>query len=191
MIHYFVFFYKVNRFRHERQYGLVGRLLYRRISEGGKATLEDVLQKGTAQVAAGYIIYGSSTMLVYTAGNGVNGFTLDPSIGEFCLSYPGYTNSARRNNLLCKRRKLRAFSGRGKKYIKYCQAQDAATNRPYTARYIGSIVADVHRNLIKGGIFLYPAKAAAPNGKLRLVYECNRSLDPPRFIHLVKGIRAL
>ncbi len=147
--------------------------IYRRKSVEGNATLKDVLQKGTDQVAAGYIIYGSSTMLVYTTGKGVNGFTLDPSIGEFCLSHPnmkvpedGIIYSINEGNYV-------HFPDGVKKYLKYAQVEDLATNRPYTSRYIGSMVADIHRNLIKGGIYMYPTTAASPNGKLRLLYECN------------------
>lgn len=147
--------------------------IYRRKSVDGDATLADVLQKGTDQVAAGYIIYGSSTMLVYTTGKGVNGFTLDPSIGEFCLSHPnmkiptdGTIYSINEGNYV-------HFPEGVKKYIKYAQVEDLATKRPYTSRYIGSMVADIHRNLIKGGIYIYPTTAASPNGKLRLLYECN------------------
>lgn len=147
--------------------------IYRRKSVEGNATLQDVLQKGTDQVAAGYIIYGSSTMLVYTTGKGVNGFTLDPSIGEFCLSHPnmkvpedGIIYSINEGNYV-------HFPDGVKKYLKYAQVEDLATNRPYTSRYIGSMVADIHRNLIKGGIYMYPITAASPNGKLRLLYECN------------------
>lgn len=147
--------------------------IYRRKSTDGKATMTDVLQKGTEQVAAGYIIYGSSTMLVYTTGKGVNGFTLDPSIGEFCLSHPnlripedGHIYSINEGNYV-------HFPDGIKKYIKYCQVEDESTNRPYTSRYIGSMIADIHRNLIKGGIYMYPTTAASPQGKLRLLYECN------------------
>src|SRR6201994_1957757 len=147
--------------------------IYRRKSTEGKATMDDVLQRGTEQVAAGYVIYGSSTMLVYTTGKGVNGFTLDPSIGEFCLSHPdmkipkdGFIYSINEGYYV-------HFPDGVKKYIKYCQVEDSKTNRPYTSRYIGSMVADIHRNLIKGGIFIYPVTASAPKGKLRLVYECN------------------
>lgn len=147
--------------------------IYRRKSTDGPATLDDVLQNGTEQVAAGYVIYGSSTMLVYTTGKGVNGFTLDPSIGEFCLSHPdikipedGYTYSINEGYYT-------HLPTGVKKYIKYCQVEDSATKRPYTSRYTGSMIADIHRNLIKGGIFLYPTTAQYPNGKLRLVYECN------------------
>jgi fructose-1,6-bisphosphatase I len=147
--------------------------IYRRKSAIGKANIEDVLQRGTEQVAAGYVIYGSSTMLVYTTGKGVNGFTLDPSIGEFCLSHPGMRipedgviYSINEGNYI-------HFPDGVKKYVKYCQVEDKKTKRPYTSRYIGSMVADIHRNLIKGGVFIYPVTAGAPNGKLRLVYECN------------------
>ena len=147
--------------------------IYRRKTTTGQASLKDVLQKGTEQVAAGYIIYGSSTMLVYTTGKGVNGFTLDPSIGEFCLSHPdmqipecGVIYSINEGNYV-------HFPQGVKDYIKYCQVEDPKTNRPYASRYIGSMVADIHRNLIKGGIFIYPVTSSAPNGKLRLVYECN------------------
>ena len=160
--------------------------IYRRISKQGPATVDDILQKGTAQVAAGYIVYGSSTMLVYTTGNGVNGFTLDPSIGEFCLSHPnlkvpkdGSMYSMNEGNYV-------HFPDGVKKYIKYCQVEDVNTNRPYTSRYIGSMVADIHRNLIKGGIYIYPTTASAPKGKLRLVYECN----PLAFIIEQAGGRA-
>ncbi|MDP2387144.1 MAG: class 1 fructose-bisphosphatase [Bacteroidota bacterium] len=147
--------------------------IYRRVSLNGPGVLEDFLQPGTELVAAGYIIYGSSTMLMYTTGKGVNGFTLDPSIGEFCLSHPniitpkfGAIYSLNEGNHL-------HFPDGVKKYIKYCQEEDLATNRPYSSRYIGSGVADFHRNLLKGGIFIYPTTTKSPNGKLRLLYECN------------------
>lgn len=160
--------------------------IYRRKSTDGKATLEDVLQQGTEQVAAGYVIYGSSTMLVYTTGKGVNGFTLDPSIGEFCLSHPdmkipkdGTIYSINEGNYV-------HFPDGVKKFLKYCQIEDEQTSRPYTSRYIGSMVADIHRNMIKGGIFIYPTTSSAPNGKLRLVYECN----PMAFIIEQAGGRA-
>jgi fructose-1,6-bisphosphatase I len=147
--------------------------IYRRTSLSGPGTLEDFLQQGTEQVAAGYVIYGSSTMLVYTTGKGVNGFTLDPSIGEFCLSHPsmmipknGKTYSINEGNYI-------HFPDGVKKYIKYCQEEDKKSNRPYSSRYVGSAVADIHRNLIKGGIFIYPTTSSSPKGKLRLIYECN------------------
>ncbi len=147
--------------------------IYRRKSISGAANMEDVLQKGIEQVAAGYVVYGSSTMMVYTTGKGVNGFTLDPSIGEFCLSHPnikippnGRIYSINEGNYV-------HFPDGVKRYIKYCQEEDAATERPFISRYIGSMVADIHRNLLKGGIFLYPATSANRSGKLRLLYECN------------------
>jgi fructose-1,6-bisphosphatase I len=138
-----------------------------------RATLEDVLQKGTNQVAAGYIIYGSSTMLVYTTGKGVNGFTLDPSIGEFCLSHPNMQIPENGCIYAINEGNYVHFPEGVKKFIKHCQTEDPATNRPYTSRYTGSMVADIHRTLIKGGIFIYPTTASSPNGKLRLLYECN------------------
>jgi len=147
--------------------------IYRRKSTAGRATLADVLQKGTEQVAAGYVIYGSSTMLVYTTGKGVNGFTLDPSIGEFCLSHPDMKIPKDGVIYSINEGYYAHFPDGVKKYIKYCQVEDEKTRRPYTSRYIGSMVADIHRNLIKGGIFIYPVTASAPKGKLRLVYECN------------------
>jgi len=147
--------------------------IFRRKSTDGEATMEDVLQKGVDQVAAGYIIYGSSTMLVYTTGKGVNGFTLDPSIGEFCLSHPNMTIPKDGYIYSINEGYYTHFPDGVKKYIKYCQVEDEPTNRPYTSRYTGSMVADLHRNMIKGGIFIYPITAQAPNGKLRLVYECN------------------
>lgn len=147
--------------------------IYRRKSEHGKATLNDMLQRGTDQVAAGYIIYGSSTMLVYTTGKGVNGFTLDPSIGEFCLSHPDLTIPKDGTIYSINEGNYTHFPDGVKKYIKYCQVEDKTTSRPYTSRYTGSMVADLHRNLIKGGIFIYPCTASSIKGKLRLVYECN------------------
>jgi fructose-1,6-bisphosphatase I len=147
--------------------------IYRRKSTNGEATLQDVLQKGTEQVAAGYVIYGSSTMLVYTTGKGVNGFTLDPSIGEFCLSHPNMKIPPNGNIYSLNEGNYVHFPEGVKKYLKYVQVEDAATNRPYTSRYIGSMVGDIHRNLIKGGIYIYPTTARSPNGKLRLLYECN------------------
>ena len=148
--------------------------IYRRISPVGTiATLEDMLQCGTEQVAAGYVLYGSSTMLVYTTGKGVNGFTLDPSIGEYCLSHP--------NMIMPKNGRLYAMNEGNineceeglKHYISYCQSRENQTGMPYSGRYIGSLVADFHRNLIKGGIYIYPDVLSAPEGKLRLLYECN------------------
>jgi fructose-1,6-bisphosphatase I len=160
--------------------------IYRRKSKEGPATVEDILQKGTEQVAAGYIVYGSSTMLVYTTGKGVNGFTLDPSIGEFCLSHPNITIPETGHIYSINEGNYVHFPDGVKRYIKYCQVEDESTSRPYTSRYIGSMVADLHRNLIKGGIYIYPTTASAPKGKLRLVYECN----PLAFIIEQAGGRA-
>ena len=148
--------------------------IYRRISELGKpATEADFLQPGNKQVAAGYMIYGSSTMMVYATRRGVNGFTLDQSIGEFTLSHPdikcpetGKFYSVNHGNFF-------QFEQPVKEYITACQKKDKTTGGPYTQRYIGSMVADVHRNLIKGGIFMYPGTTDKPKGKLRLLYECN------------------
>ena len=148
--------------------------VYRRISEIGKpCTKEDFLQPGSRQVAAGYIIYGSSTMYVYATKRGVNGFTLDPAIGEFCLSHPdikcppsGKVYSVNHGNFF-------QFTINTREYINVCQKKDKTNGGPYTQRYIGSMVADVHRNLMKGGIFLYPGTLDKPKGKLRLLYECN------------------
>ncbi|WP_428329694.1 class 1 fructose-bisphosphatase [Mucilaginibacter sp.] len=147
--------------------------IYRRLSRAGSAVLGDVLQKGKEQVAAGYILYGSSTMLVYTTGKGVNGFTLDPAIGEFCLSHPGMQIPKQGSIYSVNEGNYVHFPQGVKQYIKYCQVNDDISNRPYSSRYIGSMVADIHRNLVKGGIFIYPGTAIAPHGKLRLVYECN------------------
>ena len=148
--------------------------IYKRVSPiGTEATLEDMLQVGTAQIAAGYVLYGSSTMLVYTTGKGVNGFTLDPSIGEFCLSHPdmkmpeiGRMYAMNEGNIFECEQGLRD-------YVNYCQSRENQTGMPYSGRYIGSLVADFHRNLIKGGIYIYPDVLSAPEGKLRLLYECN------------------
>ena len=146
--------------------------IYRRITPvGTPVQIEDFLQKGNEQVAAGYIIYGTSTMLVYTTGDGVNGFTLNPAIGTFYLSHPqmrfpehGSIYSVNEGNYI-------HFPQGIKNYIKYCQMEE--DNRPYTSRYIGSLVSDFHRNMIKGGIYLYPPSTKNPQGKLRLLYECN------------------
>ena len=148
--------------------------IYRRKSEvGTKATLEDMLQKGTEQVAAGYVIYGSSTMLVYTTGKGVNGFTLDPSIGEFCLSHPEIKAPETGRLYAINEGNLNRCHPGLKDYCEYVRQDDATTGRPYSGRYIGSLVADVHRNLIKGGVYVYPSTTNSPEGKLRLIYECN------------------
>jgi len=161
--------------------------VYRRVSARGTvATKEDFLQPGKNQVAAGYIVYGSSTMLVYATRRGVNGFTLDPSIGEFCLSHPnikcpedGKIYSVNHGSFL-------QYDPSVRRYIEACQQKTKGGGNFYTQRYIGSMVADVHRNLIKGGIFMYPGTVNRPNGKLRLLYECS----PFAFIVEVAGGRA-
>jgi fructose-1,6-bisphosphatase I len=147
--------------------------IYRRTSLSGPGTLEDFMQHGTEQVAAGYVIYGSSCMMVYTTGKGVNGFTLDPSIGEFCLSHPNMQTPTAAKTYSINEGNYVHFPDGVKKYIKYCQEEDAETHRPYSSRYIGSGVADIHRNLITGGIYIYPTTSKSPKGKLRLLYECN------------------
>ncbi len=138
-----------------------------------KLVEKDALQPGIRQVAAGYVLYGSSTIMVYTTGLGVSSFTLDPSIGEFILSEDNFKIPEKGNIYSINEGSYNSWAEGLKKYIKYCQVEDEATNRPYTARYIGSMVADLHRTLIKGGIFIYPASTRYPEGKLRLMYECN------------------
>ncbi len=148
--------------------------IYRRISPvGTPATLEDMLQKGRDQVAAGYVLYGSSTMLVYTTGKGVNGFTLDPSIGEFCLSHPDMKMPVDGRLYAMNEGNIQICEQGLCDYISYCQEADTTPSHPYSGRYIGSLVADFHRNLIKGGIYVYPDTTLNPDGKLRLLYECN------------------
>lgn len=148
--------------------------IYRRKSITGKpGTLEDCLQKGSEQVAGGYVIYGSSTMMVYTTGKGVNGFTLDPSIGEFCLSHPNINIPKQGKIYSINEGNYHKLNDGIKSYIDHCKSRDTPIGKAYSARYIGSLVADFHRNLLKGGIFLYPANKSAPQGKLRLVYEAN------------------
>ena len=142
--------------------------IYRRKSAIGQPiTEQDILQKGDEQVAAGYILYGSSTMLVYTTGHGVNGFTHDPSLGEYVLSHPDMTIPENGKIYSINEGSANSFSDKVKDYLKHCKDNN------YTARYIGSLVADFHRNLLKGGIYIYPATAKDANGKLRLMYECN------------------
>jgi fructose-1,6-bisphosphatase I len=148
--------------------------IYRRVSEIGKlATLDDMLQKGHEQVAAGYVLYGSSTMLVYTTGSGVNGFTLDPSIGEFCLSHPNMKMPESGRLYAMNEGNITICEKGIQEYIAYCQSYDNDKGAPYSGRYIGSLVADFHRNMIKGGIYIYPGTTSSPEGKLRLLYECN------------------
>lgn len=161
--------------------------IFRRVTpKGSPVTKEDFLQQGIQQVAAGYVVYGSSTMLVYATRRGVNGFTLDPSIGEFSLSHPnikcpefGKIYSVNYGNVY-------HYENTVQQYIEACQKKDQTNGGPYTHRYIGSMVADLHRNLIKGGIFMYPGTKERPKGKLRLLYECN----PFAFILEVAGGKA-
>ncbi|OBX23641.1 MULTISPECIES: class 1 fructose-bisphosphatase [Bizionia] len=146
--------------------------IYRRVTPvGTPVQLEDFLQKGNQQVAAGYVVYGTSTMLVYTTGAGVNGFTLNPAIGTFYLSHPNMTFSEDGKIYSVNEGNYIHFPQGIKNYIKYCQMEEG--DRPYTSRYIGSLVSDFHRNMIKGGIYLYPKSSKTSNGKLRLLYECN------------------
>ena len=148
--------------------------IYRRVSPiGTPVTLEDFMQPGNKQVAAGYVVYGSSTMLVYTTGNGVNGFTYDPSLGVFCLSHENIQIPPSGKIYSINEGQYLKFPMGVKKYIKYCQEEDKATQRPYTSHYIGSLVSDFHRNMLKGGIYIYPNATNYPNGKLRLLYEGN------------------
>tara|TARA_R110002072_G_scaffold254402_1_gene413273 strand:- start:8339 stop:9346 length:1008 start_codon:yes stop_codon:yes gene_type:complete len=149
--------------------------IYRRQSpKGTPATLEDMLQPGDNQIAAGYVLYGSSTMMVYTTGKGVNGFTLDPSIGEFCLSHPNMKMPETGRVYAMNEGNINICNAGIKEYIEtYCQQTQPGEPRPYSGRYIGSLVADFHRNLIKGGIYIYPETTVDPQGRLRLLYECN------------------
>ncbi|QEH46065.1 class 1 fructose-bisphosphatase [Aggregatibacter actinomycetemcomitans] len=148
--------------------------IYRRVSPvGTPVTLEDFMQPGNRQVAAGYIVYGSSTVLVYTTGHGVNGFTYDPSLGVFCLSHENIQIPQTGKIYSINEGQYLKFPMGVKKYLKYCQEEDKETQRPYTSRYIGSLVSDFHRNMLKGGIYIYPSATNYPNGKLRLLYEGN------------------
>jgi len=148
--------------------------VFKRVSPIGTiATLDDFLQPGDKQVAAGYVLYGSSTMLVYTTGKGVNGFTLDPSIGEFCLSHPNMQMPETGRIYAMNEGNIHICNPGIKKYVEYCQSTENPTGKPYSGRYIGSLVADFHRSLIKGGIYIYPSTIYDPRGKLRLMYECN------------------
>jgi fructose-1,6-bisphosphatase I len=141
--------------------------IYRRVSPvNTPPTIKDFLQGGNSQVAAGYVLYGTSTMLVYTTGYGVNGFTYDASLGEFFLSHPQITTPTEGEIYSCNEGNLNDFPSMVKDYIEDCR------KKGYSARYIGSLVGDFHRNLLKGGIYLYPPTLKAPNGKLRLLYEC-------------------
>ncbi|HYC56102.1 MAG TPA: class 1 fructose-bisphosphatase [Candidatus Binatia bacterium] len=165
--------------------------IFRRKSNGGPAVMSDFLQHGRDQVAAGYFVYGTSTMLVYTCGDGVNGFTLEPSTGEFRLSHPRLMTPSRGSIYSCNEGNSQTWDPGTRAYIESLKATDKEAGRPYKSRYVGSFVADFHRNLLKGGIFLYPADRKDPSkpaeGKLRLMYECN----PMAFIQEQAGGRAL
>lgn len=146
--------------------------VFRRITpEGQPVELKDFLQPGHKQVAAGYIIYGTSTMLVYTTGHGVNGFTLNPALGTYYLSHPNMRFPEKGKIYSMNEGNYVHFPKGVKNYIKYCQMEEG--DRPYTSRYIGSLVSDIHRNMIKGGIYIYPKSSKVENGKLRLLYECS------------------
>ena len=148
--------------------------IYKRISPlNGPASIEDMLQKGTEQVAAGYTLYGSSTMFVYTSGQGVNGFTLEPRKEEFYLSHPNMKMPVKGRYYAMNEGNINECNPKITDYIKYCQSRENDYGSPYSGRYIGSLVADFHRNLIKGGIYIYPCTKNAPEGRLRLLYECN------------------
>ncbi|CUU01033.1 fructose-1,6-bisphosphatase I [Candidatus Kryptobacter tengchongensis] len=145
--------------------------IFRRVTPGGRGTEEDVLQPGRNLVAAGYVVYGSSTILVYTTGNGVHGFTLDPSIGEFLLSHENIRIPKKGDIYSVNEGYYERWDENMKKLVNYLKAEDKATGRPYKLRYVGTLVADFHRTLLYGGIFMYPGDSKNPEGKLRLIYE--------------------
>ncbi|TNE70651.1 class 1 fructose-bisphosphatase [bacterium] len=153
--------------------GTIFSVYVRKSHRADYPTIDDAIQDGLSQVAAGYVIYGSSTMLAYTTGLGVSTFTLDPSIGEFFLADQDVKIPKMGPFYSINEGSYNSWEQGLKKYVKYCQEEDKETMRPYSARYIGSMVADVHRILLKGGIFIYPRSKSYPNGKLRLMYECN------------------
>lgn len=168
--------------------GTIFSVFKRKSKLGEKVQLDDFLQSGNNQVAAGYIIYGSSTMLVYSTGNGVNGFTFDPGIGVFFLSHPNMKIPKNGTIYSVNEGNLSYFKKPVNQYIKYCQKEDeSSSKKPYSSRYIGSLVADFHRNLLKGGIYMYPSTKNSPNGKLRLTYECS----PLAFLVEQAGGRAI
>ena len=143
-----------------------------RISRKGHGTIEDCLQAGRRQLCAGYVLYGTTTMLVYTTGDGVHGFTFEPSIGEFLLSHPNIRTPSRGRIYSVNEGNYARWSTGMKRYVDWLKQEHRASGRPYSGRYVGSLVADFHRNLLYGGIYLYPADGRNPNGKLRLLYEC-------------------
>jgi len=147
--------------------------IFKRISNSGPGTLEDCMQPGYKQIAAGYIIYGTSTMFVYTTGQGVHGFTLDPSVGEFLLSHENIIIPKKGKTYSINEGNFHFWDSQTQRYANYLKEIDSSTNRPYSLRYIGTMVGDIHRTLLYGGIFMYPSDKIHPNGKLRLMYECN------------------
>lgn len=161
--------------------------IYRRVSELGKpAELRDFLQPGIKQVAAGYVIYGSSTILVYATHRGVNGFTLDTAMGEFYLSHPDIRIPDRGQFYSFDNRYYHQVDEKLQRYVDHCISVKDNKHGPLSNRYYGCMVADIHRNLLKGGIFFYPSVVGKPEGKLRLCYECN----PMAFINEVAGGKA-
>ena len=147
--------------------------IYQRTSISGKGTMEDVLQPGIRQVGAGYVLFGSSMMFVYSTGHGVHGFTLDPSVGEFLLSHENIRIPKRGSIYSANEGNFNRWSPSVQRYVQHLKEESPADGRPYSQRYVGSLVADVHRTLLYGGIYLYPGDTKNPDGKLRLVYECN------------------
>ncbi len=147
--------------------------IFRRVTESGTGTMQDVLQPGCKQVGAGYVLYGSSMMFVYCTGHGVHGFTLDPTVGEFLLSHPDIHIPRKGSIYSINEGNYRRWEEPVRRYIDHLKEDDRATGRPYSQRYIGSLVADVHRTLLYGGIYLYPGDTRNPGGKLRLMYENN------------------
>jgi fructose-1,6-bisphosphatase I len=160
--------------------------IYKRLSDSGPGTLEDCLQKGEKQIAAGYIVYGSSTILVYTTSEGAHGFTLDPSVGEFLLSHENIKIPKKSKIYSVNEGNSCRWDKNLQRYVEYLKSDDSENGKPYSSRYVGSLVADFHRNLLYGGIFMYPADKKNINGKLRLMYEAN----PLAFIVEQAGGRA-
>lgn len=161
--------------------------IYRRVSQGGKGTLADCLQPGNKQVAAGYILYGSSTVLIYSTGNGVHSFIYDPTVGEFILSSEKITIPKKGKIYSINEGNYNYWDERVQRFIDFLKKEDKSTGRPYSLRYIGTMVGDAHRTLLYGGIFAYPGDMKNPRGKLRLCYECN----PISFIIEQAGGRAI
>ena len=147
--------------------------IFRRVTESGNGTLKDVLQPGVQQIGAGYVLYSSSMMFVYSTGNGVHGFTLDPTVGEFLLSHENIRIPKQGSIYSVNEGNYNRWDERMRKYVEHLKQPDAATRRPYSSRYIGSLVGDFHRTLLYGGIYCYPGDSKNPDGKLRLMYENN------------------